>query len=236
MNVFGQTCCIMACPIDERRTDFSFPTNKLSKKIWTDLGKYSQFFSEDFIPSGEEQLLLLASNSFIAFFMILTIVCIAPVLLLTPTNIETKPPFETWIRLESCLIKVFCICIHLLCINIMFWLSEQSLMVTMLIILVAHFFIRHELYLHKKRTVTIETISYLSICANNPRALWEKINIFIFNTLCKKWAYHGTWINQMIKIDQLVLNKRKFPYRATVNKLFNICLNIFLTIGRIISW
>ena len=99
INVFGRTCYIMACPIDESRTDFSLRRNKLSKKIWSDLGKYSQFFSEDFIPSGEEQLLLMASNSFIEFFMILTIVCIAPVLLLTPANIETKTPFETWIQI-----------------------------------------------------------------------------------------------------------------------------------------
>ena len=163
MNVFGRTCCVMACPIDERRTDFSFLTNKLSKKICTDLGKYSQFFSEDFIPSGEEHLLLLASNSFIVFFMILTVVCIAPVLLLIPTNIETKTPFETWIQIEVMSNKGF---LHLYSFTShkYYVLAVGAIsMVAILIILVAHFFILHELYLHKKRTVTFKTNSYLSI-------------------------------------------------------------------------
>ena len=44
---------IMACPIDARGTDFSFPTNKLSKKICRDLGKYSTIFPDDSNPSGE---------------------------------------------------------------------------------------------------------------------------------------------------------------------------------------
>ena len=32
---------------------FSFPTNKLSKKICRDLGKYSTIFPDDSNPSGE---------------------------------------------------------------------------------------------------------------------------------------------------------------------------------------
>ena len=38
----------------------------------------------------------------------------------------------------------------------------------------------------------------------------------------------------MIRIGQLVLNKRKFPYQGTVNKLVNIALAIDLTIVKII--
>ena len=53
INDFGRTCCIMACPIDARGTDFSFPTNKLSKKLCRVLGRYSTFFPDDSIPSGE---------------------------------------------------------------------------------------------------------------------------------------------------------------------------------------
>ena len=49
-------------PKDARGTNFSFPTTKLSKEVRRHLGGYSTFFSEDFIPSGKEQLLLLASN------------------------------------------------------------------------------------------------------------------------------------------------------------------------------
>ena len=65
INTFGRTCCIMACPIDARRIDFTFPTTKLSKKVRRDIGRYSTFFPEDFIPSGEEQLLSLESNAFL---------------------------------------------------------------------------------------------------------------------------------------------------------------------------
>ena len=39
---------------------FFFPTNKFSNKIRRDLGRYSTLFSEDFNPSGKEQLLFLA--------------------------------------------------------------------------------------------------------------------------------------------------------------------------------
>ena len=37
----------------------------------------------------------------------------------------------------------------------------------------------------------------------------------------------------MIKISQLILYKRKFPYQATANKLYKICLKIDLTTVRI---
>ena len=36
-----------------RGIDFSIPTNKLSKKICRDLGKYSTIFPDDSNPSGE---------------------------------------------------------------------------------------------------------------------------------------------------------------------------------------
>ena len=45
INAFDRTCCIMATPIVASWTSFSFPTNKLSKKIRRDLGKYSTFFT-----------------------------------------------------------------------------------------------------------------------------------------------------------------------------------------------
>ena len=53
INTFTLTYCIMACPIDARRTYFSFPTNKLFKNILRDLGRYSTFFRDDSNPSGE---------------------------------------------------------------------------------------------------------------------------------------------------------------------------------------
>ena len=60
----------MACPINARGTDFSFQTNKLSKTIRRDLGRYSTFFPDGSIQAGEGSLLLLLSNSLIAFMMI----------------------------------------------------------------------------------------------------------------------------------------------------------------------
>ena len=45
INAFDRTCCIIATPIVASWTNFSFPTNKLSKKIRRDLGKYSTFFT-----------------------------------------------------------------------------------------------------------------------------------------------------------------------------------------------
>ena len=74
ISAFGRTCCIMACPINPKRTDFFFPTNKLFKKIRRDLERYSRFVSGDSIPPGEKLLFLLASNSLILFLMILAIV------------------------------------------------------------------------------------------------------------------------------------------------------------------
>ena len=38
----------------------------------------------------------------------------------------------------------------------------------------------------------------------------------------------------MVRIGQLILNKRKFPYQARANKLYKICLKIDLTIVRLI--
>ena len=64
---------------------------------------------------------------------------------------------------------------------------------------------------------------------------YEENLIFLYLTLCgKKEPYNGTILNQMKRIGQLILNKRKFSYQATANKLYKICLKIDLTILRII--
>ena len=57
VDLFGRTCYIMACPINDRGTDFSFQTNKLSKTICRNLGRYSMFFPDGSIQAGEGSLL-----------------------------------------------------------------------------------------------------------------------------------------------------------------------------------
>ena len=99
-------------PIDARRTNRSFSTKKLSKKIRRNLRRYTTFFLQRILFHPEKSTIIIGIQliAFLMIFAAFSAMQYCSCSCVSPFNIETKTPFEAWIQTAVCLKGFFHLC------------------------------------------------------------------------------------------------------------------------------